>query len=37
VDEIVEIVYRQADPSLHSLAAISVTAHLRKLEEAGPG
>ena len=37
VDEIVEIVYRQVDPSLHSLAAVSVAAHLRKLEEAGPG
>jgi glyoxylase-like metal-dependent hydrolase (beta-lactamase superfamily II) len=37
VDDIVEIVYRQVDPSLHSLAAVSVAAHLRKLEEAGPG
>ncbi|MGH8923667.1 MAG: MBL fold metallo-hydrolase [Acidimicrobiia bacterium] len=37
VDEIVEIVYRDVDPSLHPLAAVSVAAHLRKLEEAGPG
>ena len=37
VAEIVEIVYREVDPSLHSLAAVSVSAHLRKLEEAGPG
>lgn len=37
VPEIVEIVYREVDPSLHSLAAVSVAAHLRKLEEAGPG
>ncbi|MGH9893468.1 MAG: hypothetical protein ACREA0_16060 [bacterium] len=33
----VEIVYRDVDPSLHPLAAVSVAAHLRKLEEAGPG
>jgi glyoxylase-like metal-dependent hydrolase (beta-lactamase superfamily II) len=37
VPEIVDIVYREVDPSLHSLAAVSVAAHLRKLEEAGPG
>lgn len=37
VAEIVEIIYREVDPSLHSLAAVSVAAHLRKLEEAGPG
>jgi glyoxylase-like metal-dependent hydrolase (beta-lactamase superfamily II) len=37
VEEIVEIVYREVDPALHQLAAVSVAAHLRKLEEAGPG
>ena len=37
VPEIVEVVYREVDPSLHSLAAVSVAAHLQKLEEAGPG
>jgi len=37
VDEIVEVVYVDVDRSLHALAAISVAAHLRKLEEVGPG
>ena len=37
VAEIVEVVYKEVDTSLHSLAAVSVAAHLRKLEEAGPG
>ncbi len=35
VDAIVETVYREVDRSLHPLAARSVTAHLRKLEEDG--
>ena len=35
VESIVGAVYRAVDPSLHSLAAISVAAHLRKLEEEG--
>lgn len=37
VDEIVEVVYADVDPSLHALARISVAAHLRKLEEVGAG
>jgi glyoxylase-like metal-dependent hydrolase (beta-lactamase superfamily II) len=37
VAEVVEVVYADVDASLHPLAAISVAAHLRKLEEAGPG
>ena len=37
VEEIVEVVYAGVDPALHPLAAISVAAHLRKLEESGPG
>lgn len=37
VDDIVEIVYRDVDRSLYPLAAISVTAHLRKLDQVGPG
>lgn len=36
VAEIVEVVYAEVDSSLHPLAAVSVAAHLRKLEEAGP-
>jgi glyoxylase-like metal-dependent hydrolase (beta-lactamase superfamily II) len=35
VPEVVEIVYREVDPSLHPLAARSVGAHLRKLEAEG--
>jgi glyoxylase-like metal-dependent hydrolase (beta-lactamase superfamily II) len=35
VDSIVESVYRNVDRSLHPLAARSVVAHLRKLEEEG--
>jgi glyoxylase-like metal-dependent hydrolase (beta-lactamase superfamily II) len=35
VDSIVESVYRNVDRSLHPLAARSVAAHLRKLEEEG--
>jgi len=35
VDAIVETVYRDVDRSLHPLAARSVAAHLRKLEEEG--
>jgi glyoxylase-like metal-dependent hydrolase (beta-lactamase superfamily II) len=35
VDAIVESVYRNVDRSLHPLAARSVAAHLRKLEEEG--
>ena len=35
VDAIVEIVYRDVDRSLYPLAARSVAAHLRKLEEEG--
>lgn len=35
VDSIVESVYRNVDPSLYPLAARSVAAHLRKLEEEG--
>ena len=35
VDAIVEVVYRDVDRSLHPLAALSVAAHLRKLEEEG--
>ena len=35
VDAIVEEVYREVDRSLHPLAAMSVSAHLRKLEEEG--
>ena len=35
VDAIVESVYRNVDPALHPLAARSVAAHLRKLEEEG--
>lgn len=35
VDAIVEIVYREVDQSLHPLAARSVAAHLRKLEQEG--
>ena len=35
VDAIVEEVYRNVDRSLHPLAARSVAAHLRKLEEEG--
>jgi glyoxylase-like metal-dependent hydrolase (beta-lactamase superfamily II) len=35
VESIVEVVYRAVDPSLHPLAATSVAAHLRKLEEEG--
>jgi len=35
VDAIVESVYRTVDPSLHPLAARSVAAHLRKLEQEG--
>jgi hypothetical protein len=30
-------VYTDVDASLHPLAAVSVAAHLRKLEEVGPG
>lgn len=37
VDEIVEVVYQQVDRSSYPLAAVSVSAHLRKLEEVGPG
>lgn len=37
VEEIVEVVYAEVEPTLHPLAAISVAAHLRKLEESGPG
>jgi glyoxylase-like metal-dependent hydrolase (beta-lactamase superfamily II) len=37
VAEIVEVVYAEVDPALHPLAALSVAAHLRKLEESGPG
>lgn len=37
VADIVEVVYAEVDSSLHPLAAISVAAHLRKLEEVGPG
>ena len=33
VASIVEVIYREVDPSLHPLAAMSVAAHLRKLEE----
>ncbi len=33
--EVVEIVYREVDPGLHPLAAISVMAHLRKLAHEG--
>ncbi|MGH8927488.1 MAG: MBL fold metallo-hydrolase, partial [Acidimicrobiia bacterium] len=35
VGSIVEVVYREVDPSLHPLAARSVVAHLRTLEEEG--
>ena len=35
IGEIVEIVYREVDPSLYPLAARSVAAHLRKLEDEG--
>jgi glyoxylase-like metal-dependent hydrolase (beta-lactamase superfamily II) len=35
VDEIVERVYREVDRSLYPLAAINVTAHLRKLADEG--
>ena len=35
VDGIVDVVYRDVDRSLHPLAARSVAAHLRKLEEEG--
>lgn len=35
VDAIVEVVYRDVDRSLHPLAARSVAAHLRKLEDEG--
>jgi hypothetical protein len=35
VPEVVDVVYREVDPSLHPLAARSVGAHLRKLEEEG--
>ena len=35
VESIVGVVYRGVDPSLHPLAAVSVAAHLRKLEEEG--
>jgi glyoxylase-like metal-dependent hydrolase (beta-lactamase superfamily II) len=35
VEAIVETVYWNVDPALHPLAARSVTAHLRKLEEEG--
>jgi glyoxylase-like metal-dependent hydrolase (beta-lactamase superfamily II) len=35
VDSIVEIVYRNVDRALHPLAARSVAAHLRKLEQEG--
>jgi glyoxylase-like metal-dependent hydrolase (beta-lactamase superfamily II) len=35
VESIVEAVYREVDPSLHRLAAMSVAAHLRKLAEEG--
>jgi len=35
IDAIVETVYRDVDRSLHPLAARSVAAHLRKLEEEG--
>jgi glyoxylase-like metal-dependent hydrolase (beta-lactamase superfamily II) len=37
VADVVEAVYVDVDKSLHPLAAISVAAHLRKLEEVGPG
>jgi glyoxylase-like metal-dependent hydrolase (beta-lactamase superfamily II) len=37
VADIVEAVYTDVDASLHPLAAVSVAAHLRKLEEVGPG
>ena len=33
VASIVEVIYREVDPSLHPLAEMSVAAHLRKLEE----
>lgn len=33
VASIVGVIYRELDPSLHPLAAMSVAAHLRKLEE----
>lgn len=35
VGEVVEVVYREVDPSLHPLAARSVDAHLRKLAADG--
>jgi glyoxylase-like metal-dependent hydrolase (beta-lactamase superfamily II) len=35
IDDIVEIVYREVDPILYPLAARSVAAHLRKLENEG--
>lgn len=35
VGEVVEVVYREVDPSLHPLAARSVQAHLRKLAADG--
>jgi glyoxylase-like metal-dependent hydrolase (beta-lactamase superfamily II) len=35
VGEVVAVVYRGVDPSLHGAAAISVDAHLRKLAEEG--
>lgn len=35
VDDVVEVVYAEVDPSLHPLAARSVAAHLRKLSADG--
>lgn len=35
VGEVVEMVYREVDPALHPAAALSVTAHLRKLAAEG--
>lgn len=35
VGEVVELVYREVDPALHPAAALSVTAHLRKLAADG--
>jgi glyoxylase-like metal-dependent hydrolase (beta-lactamase superfamily II) len=35
VDDIVETVYREVDPLLHPVAAVSVAAHLRKLAQEG--